>query len=570
MRAIENPRQFGLNEEDRKKLLGKANETFNLIGECFLRADRLQEATAAFQKANAEAPNAGLLEYNLARVAARSGKPAEALARLEKVLSLRLPNEGTDPYELLAEVLKKLGREKELTERLEKLQTADPDNADLAYVLAGQYGRAGKVDQAETLYLAALKKAPTVAGYAGLMQLCRKGKRADTLLAVLGDVVEKEGVLESLETEEKAIVGDAVLVGDLVRAARQRLASSPKKLSYGMRKAVAMLSIEGKQYATAAEFFDLAIAARPDQASDLLLLWGMGLLMDDRAAEAAKVFQRGIDLKPPAEDEPALLSYLAAALAMSDRTDRALAAARKAAELRKDSPWFCNRVPWVLLRAKRYDEATAAYTALVARFDAGSEAKMQDILRDAQSALDRRDWKALGAAFLAGATTEDDHSTETREILREARLELSGLCVLKHRLPEAEEWLQQVLDEYPDDVAACNDLGYLWADQGTHLERALKMIRHAVAAEPDNAAYRDSLGWVLYRLGRYPAAVVELEKAAAKEPAAEVLDHLGDARLKTGQVEKANRAWRLAAEAFRKDKEEDKARQVEKKITGKR
>ena len=181
----------------------------------------------------------------------------------------------------------------------------------------------------------------------------------------------------------------------------------------------------------------------------------------------------------------------------------------------------------------------------MARFDAGSEAKMQDILRDAQSALDRRDWKALGAAFLAGATTEDDRSTETREILRDARLELSGLCVLKHRLPEAEEWLQQVLDEYPDDVAACNDLGYLWADQGTHLQRALKMIRHAVAAEPDNAAYRDSLGWVLYRLGRYPEAVAELEKAAAKEPAAEVLDHLGDARLKAGQAEKANR--RLAA-----------------------
>ena len=137
---------------------------------------------------------------------------------------------------------------------------------------------------------------------------------------------------------------------------------------------------------------------------------------------------------------------------------------------------------------------------------------------------------------------------------------------MKHRLPEAEEWLQQVLDEYPDDVAACNDLGYLWADQGTHLERALKMIRHAVEAEPNNAAYRDSLGWVLYRLGRYPAAVVELEKAAAKEPAAEVLDHLGDARFKAGQREKANLAWRHAAAAFRKDKEEDKAKQVEKKV----
>ena len=67
-----------------------------------------------------------------------------------------------------------------------------------------------------------------------------------------------------------------------------------------MRKAVALLALEAKQYAVAAEFFDLAIAERPKQAADLLQIWGLGLLIDDRAAEAAKVFQRGIDLKPAA------------------------------------------------------------------------------------------------------------------------------------------------------------------------------------------------------------------------------------------------------------------------------
>ena len=42
----------------------------------------------------------------------------------------------------------------------------------------------------------------------------------------------------------------------------------------------------------------------------------------------------------------------------------------------------------------------------------------------------------------------------------------------KDDLPEAEEWLEQVLDEFPDDAGALNDLGYLWADQNKHLERA--------------------------------------------------------------------------------------------------
>ena len=57
-----------------------------------------------------------------------------------------------------------------------------------------------------------------------------------------------------------------------------------------------------------------------------------------------------------------------------------------------------------------------------------------------------------------------------------------------------------------------NNLGYLWADENKRLGRAEKMIREAVAAEPDNAAYRDSLGWVLFRLGKYPQAVAELKR----------------------------------------------------------
>ena len=63
-------------------------------------------------------------------------------------------------------MLKKLGRQQELTQRLEKLHAADPADRKLGYFLAGQYARTGQLDKAEALYLAVLKKAPTVAGYA--------------------------------------------------------------------------------------------------------------------------------------------------------------------------------------------------------------------------------------------------------------------------------------------------------------------------------------------------------------------------------------------------------------------
>jgi Flp pilus assembly protein TadD len=93
------------------------------------------------------------------------------------------------------------------------------------------------------------------------------------------------------------------------------------------------------------------------------------------------------------------------------------------------------------------------------------------------------------------------------------------------------------------------------------------MIVVAVAAEPENRAYRDSLGWVYYRLGRFREAVTELEKALDdKQPDGTVLDHLGDAYQKAGKNDKALVAWRRAKEAFEKDKDVEKAKKVEEKM----
>jgi tetratricopeptide (TPR) repeat protein len=151
--------------------------------------------------------------------------------------------------------------------------------------------------------------------------------------------------------------------------------------------------------------------------------------------------------------------------------------------------------------------------------------------------------------------------------MRDARLVLSNICVQENNMEEAEEWLEQVLDEFPEDIGALNDLGYLWADQNKHLQRALDMVRRAVEGEPDNAAYRDSLGWVLYRLGRYPEAVQELEKAAAgDDPDGVILDHLGDAYVKANRRPDAVAAWRRAVAAFAKEDEQAKRQATQQKI----
>ena len=69
-------------------------------------------------------------------------------------------------------------------------------------------------------------------------------------------------------------------------------------------------------------------------------------------------------------------------------------------------------------------------------------------------------------------------------------------------IKKAEGELLKVLEANPPPspqllASANNDLGYLWADEGKNLDRAESMIRNAVRFEPNNAAYLDSLGWVL-------------------------------------------------------------------------
>jgi tetratricopeptide (TPR) repeat protein len=534
LHAIDHPDEFAIDEQFGKALLGDAGVTYQLMGDCFLAAGRPQEAQVVFEKANRLKPDKALWQFHLARVLAKSGKPAEALAALEAAFAAHLSQENMTPYETLADVLASLGRKSELVDRLEKLYAAEPKNVPLGYYLAGQYRAAGKLDKTETLYVALLKEHPVMAGYRSLVEIYRQGKRFDLLVALMGAMLEKTSVLETLGTESQTISSDAEAMRGIVAAGRAMFKADPAKFGYGNRLAVALLALEAKQFETAGEFFQLALATKPKAAAEVLMAWGVGLLMADRSAEAVKVFQRGIDEKMLPQDNPAFYFYLAGALALAERTDEALVAARTAAERKKDSARFSGRVAWVLYGAKRYAEARKAYEALIGQFDA------------------------------------DHDSPETRDVLREARLALSNLAVIQGDLPRGEEWLEQVLDEFPDDDGALNDLGYLWADQNKDLDRAKRMIERAVKAEPDNMAYRDSLGWVLFRLGQYPEAIAQLEKAAAdKKPDGTVLDHLGDAYRKTNRRDKAVEAWRKAVEVFRreKDKDTEKIKAVEKKMT---
>jgi tetratricopeptide (TPR) repeat protein len=84
-----------------------------------------------------------------------------------------------------------------------------------------------------------------------------------------------------------------------------------------------------------------------------------------------------------------------------------------------------------------------------------------------------------------------------------------------------------------------------------NLDQALEMIRQAVAAEPENPAYLDSLAWVLHRMGRSEEALPHMEKAAKlmeDDPDSTVLDHLGDILAALKRLPEARTHWKRALE----------------------
>ena len=400
--------------------------------------------------------------------------------------------------------------------------------------LADRLRRGGEFDKAAAIYRQLLLRPPATAAREGLISLERKRRNADALLAAIGEAIDgKLGIAEAWEADEaetKAVSADAALVREIAAAARKRLAAAPDKLDYGQRLTVALLAMDAKQNDLAGEFFELAIKARPRRAAALLAVWGLGLLDEGRARRRRKRFSGESTRRRLRKTAPHSTSTFPRRWRRRGGADEALAAARKAAALGKDLPRLCVRPAWVLREAKRYDEAIAAFAAVLAKFDADTDAQTRKLRGEARAALAKGDLKPVADLGLAEHIQDERFAPEMRDVLHEVRLALADLCIVQNRIAEGEEWAEQVLDEYPEDAAALNELGYLWADQGVHLDRALEMIRKAVAAEPDNAAYRDSLGWVLYRLGRGEEAVAELQKAAAgKDPDGEILDHLGDA-----------------------------------------
>lgn len=128
----------------------------------------------------------------------------------------------------------------------------------------------------------------------------------------------------------------------------------------------------------------------------------------------------------------------------------------------------------------------------------------------------------------------------------------------------AEIDFRKALAMEPNQPSLLNYFGYSLVEKGIHLEEALELIRRAVRGQPNDGYITDSLGWALYRLGKYSEAVTHMERATELMPLDPIInDHLGDVYWAVERHTEAEFQWRRAL-SF--DPEEKDAERIYKKL----
>jgi tetratricopeptide (TPR) repeat protein len=199
----------------------------------------------------------------------------------------------------------------------------------------------------------------------------------------------------------------------------------------------------------------------------------------------------------------------------------------------------------------------------------------------AKSAEDRDLYLTLAQVYERGKRFEDaELASRMAEKLASSPGENEGVWFLLGAIFErqkkfdlAEAQFKKVLQVNPQNAQVLNYFGYMLADQGTRLEEAVDLIRRALAEEPFNGAYLDSLGWVFFKQNNLAEAEAYLRKAIDRnrhDPT--IHDHLGDVLAKAGRAAQAAAEWEKALAEWQRalptEIEPDRVAALEKKLAG--
>ncbi len=463
----------------------------------------------------------------LGRMYLGAGKTEEAATLFEEALALRPQNSWL--LSLLVEAQLRSDQVAAAEQTLADLLRADPSEARARLTLADLQQKRGDMRAAaETL-----RAAPPE-----VMEDLDYRRRLGFALYRVGELDASLEVVDTVLEDERGDFGGLYLKG-LIHAAeghherasallRQLVAQRPESLELGLLAARVLERQQATEEAVSL-LGDLASRLREadaEEEAELAEYQGLNVLF--RAGEWDRLLA-ALEPKLARATSETSLDLIFLHLDTLARSDRAAEAFRRLEEVDSSSLSPAGRLgkeAELLYALEREREAAERVEALLALPEGAGR---------------------LEAARLLQSRERYAEAIPVLEALRQGapdRIQLlfwlGAAYERTSRHDEAEEAFQLLLDLDADFAPALNYLGYMWADLGRNLEGALALVERAVAIEPDNGAYVDSLGWALFRLGRYERARGLLERAARLVPGDAVIsEHLGDLYLAVGRPAEA-------------------------------
>jgi tetratricopeptide (TPR) repeat protein len=297
--------------------------------------------------------------------------------------------------------------------------------------------------------------------------------------------------------------------------------------------------LEAGNFTAAADAFSRLLVVRPDL--PLREKLAKTFVQADQKDKAIKIYREMIKRNPT---EYTTYNSLAELHEEAEQNDEAIANYQQSLVLNPDQPEVYLRLAVLQLEQKKFDKALGDLAAARLKFPTVFQIPYVTGLVHSEQ---KNYAKAVAAFADAEALLKDD--ADEMKPSSAFFFSYGAACERSGDIAKAERLFQKSLEINPRNHAAANYLGYMWADKGVRLEEAHELIKQAVELEPDNGAYLDSLGWVLFKLGKTEEALPYLQKAAAAvKDDAVVHDHLADALLKLGRRDEAIKHLKRAVE----------------------
>ena len=434
-----------------------------------------------------------------------------------------------DPHQILTVMYLRQNNLNEALRHLEIILDASEGEFDqklwmVANFLGSEEDKSMVIELMENLMDKHMNDVDALYAYAHVSSRMGDIKRAESLF---------EKILELKPENEAAIMAYIALLqrkGDINKALNW-LKSTLKihKDNFDLRMAYARLLTDAKRFDEARNQFELLYNKTPDN-TDLLYALGLLSLQENQLTKSEKYFKRLIELKKHIFDANYYLGRIA----------------EEKNELDKANNFYHS-----VHDGENYFDAFIRISLIFAK--QGDIEKALTNIRSIEKPKDAHRNILIQAE--CEILIEEKRFEEALDVFNKAIQEQSHPDLLYSRAMLAEKInrfdiletdLVSIIGKDPDNATALNALGYTLADRGERLDDAYDYIKRAYELSPGDFYILDSMGWVLYRLGRLDEAIDFLQKAFDLRNDPEVAAHLGEVHWIMGNKQAAKAVWETA------------------------